>query len=105
MLTYKAYFAHVEDDWVHAQVLDFPGVLTCGKSVGEARELLADALVMMSEALLEEGRSLPTPDAGATLDDPDGDFSGLDEGEAWEEPIYLALTAGSRLAIAPRVAA
>ena len=105
MLTYKAFFARVEDEWVHTHLLDFPGVVTCGRTDAEARDLLADALVLMSEALLEEGRPLPPPDPAAALDDPEGDFAGLEEGATWEEPIHLIITAGSRLAIAPRVAA
>ena len=44
MLTYRAMFKFVQDG-VHAEILDFPGVITFGASQEEARWLLASALV------------------------------------------------------------
>ncbi len=44
MLTYKAMFKYLNEG-VHAEVLDFPGVITCGRDLEEARQLLASALV------------------------------------------------------------
>lgn len=49
MLTYKARYKYL-DDGVHAEVMDFPGVITCGTDVDEARRMLASALVDMAEA-------------------------------------------------------
>jgi len=74
------------DAGVHAEVLDFPGVITCGANLEEARRLLASALVDMAETNLLVGE--PLPKADPTRMDPDADI---------EEPIYLLLTAASRV--------
>lgn len=58
MLTYKAMYKYL-DKGVHAEVLDFPGAITCGESLEEARSLLASALVDMAETNLLHGESLP----------------------------------------------
>jgi len=93
MITYKAMYKFV-DDGVHAEVLDFPGVITFGPGLEEARRLLASALVDMAETNLLVGEPLPRPDPGLT--DPDSDM---------EEPIHLLLTAASRVEFVPRSAA
>lgn len=85
MLQYKAGYKFVNDG-VHAQVLDFPAVITCGADLEEARRLLALALVDLTETRLELGQPLPTPDPLAT--DPEMDL---------EEPIYLHLTASTEV--------
>lgn len=87
MLTYKAMYRFL-DQAVHAEVLDFPGVITCGANLEEARRLLASALVDMAETNLLAGEPLPLPDS--TRLDPDADV---------EEPIYLLLTATSRVTV------
>ena len=74
MLTYKAMYKFLEDG-VHGEVLDFAGVITCGKNLDEARYLLASALVDMAETNLLLGESLPTPnpqltDKEADLEEP-----------------------------------
>lgn len=46
MLTYKSMYKF-DRDGVHGEVLDFPGVITCGKDLEETRALLAGALVDM----------------------------------------------------------
>ena len=89
MLTYKAMYKEL-DAGIHAEVLDFPGVITCGHSLDEARRLLAGALVDMAESYWLEGDSLPRPDPERT--DPDADL---------EEPIHLLLTASSRVNTVP----
>lgn len=93
MLTYKAMFKYL-DEGVHAEVLDFPGVITFGKTLEEARKLLSSALVDMAETNLMYGEGLPRPDP--TRSDPDADL---------EEPIHLVLTAASRITLVPEVAA
>lgn len=90
MLTYKAMYKYLDED-IHAEVLDFPGVITFGKNLQEARRMLASALVDMAETSLLQGESLPRPDP--TCSDPDADI---------EEPIYLLLTAASRIALVPQ---
>jgi predicted RNase H-like HicB family nuclease len=89
MITYKATYKFVEGG-VSARALDFPGVITCGADLREAREMLAGALVDMAETHLMEGEALPRPDPMAT--DPESDI---------EEPIYLLLTAASQVQIIP----
>ena len=63
MLEYHAaYYKHMEDDgWYVVSVLDFPGVNTQGKTLREARNMVKDALQLMVECYLEEGRTLPKP--------------------------------------------
>jgi predicted RNase H-like HicB family nuclease len=67
------------DEGVHAEVLDFPGVISFGENLEEARRLLASALVDMAETNLLYGEPLPRPDP--TSSDPDADI---------EEPIHSA---------------
>ena len=54
MLTYKAMYKFL-DEGVHAEVLDFPGVISCGGHLEEARWLLASTLVDMAETVREGG--------------------------------------------------
>ena len=76
------------EDGVHAEVLDFPGVITFGATQEEARKSLTSALVDMAETNLLLGDPLPRPDPGCT--DPEADV---------EEPIHLLLTATTRVEI------
>jgi predicted RNase H-like HicB family nuclease len=80
MLTYKAMYKFL-DDGVHGEVLDFPGVITCGKDLAEARYLLASALTDMAETNLLYGEPLPLPNPSVT--DPEADL---------EEPIHCRQT-------------
>jgi predicted RNase H-like HicB family nuclease len=93
MLTYKAMYKYL-DEGVHAEVLDFPGVISFGKDLDEARRMLASALVDMAETNLLHGEPLPAPDP--TTSDPDADI---------EEPIHLLLSAASRVTVIPHGAA
>ena len=68
------------DDGVHGEVLDFPGAITCGRDLDEARSLLAGALVDMAETNLMVGENLPIPNPD--ISDPDADL---------EESIRLVL--------------
>lgn len=65
MITYKAMYKFLPDG-VHAQVLDFPGVISCGHDLAESRHLLASALVDMAGTALQLGEGLPRPDASVT---------------------------------------
>lgn len=93
MISYRAMYKFLEDG-VHAEVLDFPGVISCGKDLEEARQMLRSALVDMAETNLALGDTLPKPNPSAT--DPDADL---------EEPIHLLFTAASRVAEVPQDAA
>jgi predicted RNase H-like HicB family nuclease len=87
MLIYKAMYKFL-DDGVHGEILDFPGVLTCGKDLTEARRLLSFALVDMAETTLLEGESMPAPNS--LLSDEESDL---------EEPIYLILNASTKIRV------
>ena len=87
MLTYKAMYKYL-DEGVHAEALDFPGVITCGADLDEARCLLRSALVDMAETNLMRGEPLPSPDPSCT--DPEADM---------EEPIYLLVRAASHVSV------
>jgi len=80
MLTYRAMYKFL-DDGMHAEVLDFPGVISSGKGLDEARAMLRSALADMAETNLGVGEPLPNPCPSAT--DPEADL---------EEPIHLLLT-------------
>jgi hypothetical protein len=89
MLTYKATYKFLSDG-VHGEVLDFPGVITCGRDLDQTRDLLAGALVDMAETNLLLGEALPTPDPN--LSDAEADL---------EEPIHLILNASSKVKVVP----
>lgn len=89
MLTYKAMYKFVEGG-VHAEVLDFPGVITSGDTLDQARQMLAEALVDMAETNLLHGEPLPQPHPAAS--DPEADV---------EEPIHLLLRAASHVSVVP----
>ena len=89
MLKYKAAYQFVEGG-VHAHVLDFPGAITCGEDLAEARRMLTSALRDLAEYALEQGESLPRPDP--LLSDQDADI---------EEPIYLHLRASTAVETVP----
>ena len=83
MVQYKAGYKFV-DGGVHAQVLDFPGTISCGSDLDDARRMLGSALIDMAETRLELGEPLPPPDP--RVSDPEMDQ---------EEPIFLHLVASS----------
>lgn len=72
------------EDGVHGEVLDFAGVITCGKDLNETRRLLASALVDMAETNLSLGEPLPMPNSSLT--DSEADL---------EEPMTLDLGLGT----------
>lgn len=77
MITYRATYKYL-DDGVHAEVIDFPGVISCGADLDEARQMLSSALVDMAETNLLNNEPLPPTNPAAS--DPDADL---------EEPIHL----------------
>jgi predicted RNase H-like HicB family nuclease len=85
MLVYKSVYKW-EEGVCLGQVLDFPGTVSCGKTLDEARANLASALCDMAETNLLRGEPLPIPDP--TQIDPQADL---------EEPIYLVLQTGQQL--------
>jgi hypothetical protein len=93
MITYKAMYKFLNEG-VHGEVLDFPGTISWAENLESVRCSLASALIDMAETSLINGESLPTPNSQLT--DPEADL---------EEPIYLILTAASRIQIIPNLAA
>ncbi|MCW5981294.1 MAG: hypothetical protein KIT09_24635 [Bryobacteraceae bacterium] len=63
MLRYHvAYFLpHAPGEMVVAEALDFPGAVTQGFDLSDARLMIASALEDLAQALLEDGKALPVP--------------------------------------------
>jgi predicted RNase H-like HicB family nuclease len=87
MLTYKAAYKFTESICL-GEVLDFPGTVSFGHNLEEARSQLSAALADMAETNLLRGEPLPLPDSTRT--DPDADI---------EEPIYLLIQVGHQLSV------
>jgi predicted RNase H-like HicB family nuclease len=72
MRYHVAYFLPREDDrMVVAEVLDFPGVVSQGFDLADARLMIASALEDIAQMHLEEGKPLPVPNPDATAADAD----------------------------------
>ena len=56
---------------VVAEVLDFPGVVSQGFDLVDARLMIASALEDVAQMHLEEGKPLPMPNSEATAPDAD----------------------------------
>lgn len=63
MLRYHVafYLPQLPGEMVVAEALDFPGAVTQGFDLPDARLMIASALEDLAQALLEEGRPLPVP--------------------------------------------
>ena len=77
MLEYRAafYMPKKPGEMVVVDVLDFPGVLSQGFDLADARRMIASALEEMAETFLEEGKPLPSPNPA--LEDPEADLAEL----------------------------
>ena len=56
---------------VVAEVLDFPGAVSQGLDLTDARLMIAIALKDMAQVYLEEGKPLPVPNPNATAPEAD----------------------------------
>ena len=65
MFQYHAAFYEGESDWIVAKLLDFPGVLSQGKTLASARRMIRSALQELAESLLQKGEGLPSPNPKA----------------------------------------
>jgi predicted RNase H-like HicB family nuclease len=65
MLEYHAAYSEGEGGWYIVELLDFPGVLSQGKTLSSARRMIKDALKLMAESFLEDGQPLPLPNPKA----------------------------------------
>jgi predicted RNase H-like HicB family nuclease len=70
MLRYHVAFhlPRTPGEMVVAEALDFPGAVTQGFDLADARLMIASAMEELAQCLLEEGRALPTPDPDAVAD-------------------------------------
>ena len=89
MLIYKASYKYLQDG-IHGEVVDFPGVITFGRTIKETRKLLAGALVDMAETNILLGEALPAPNP--EMKDLEADF---------DEPIHLILNASTQVSVRP----
>ena len=55
-------------EMVVAEALDFPGAVTQGFDLADARLMIASAMEDLAQCLLEEGKPLPTPNPDAAAD-------------------------------------
>jgi predicted RNase H-like HicB family nuclease len=58
-LTLTAVFTSDEDGWTMAQLAEWPAVVTCGRTLEEARAMLLDAAREMIASYRDEGREPP----------------------------------------------
>jgi predicted RNase H-like HicB family nuclease len=62
------YLPHAAGEMVVAEALDFPGAVTQGFDLADARLMIASAMEDLAHGLLEEGKPLPTPAPDVTVD-------------------------------------
>ena len=74
MLQYHVAFflPRAKGEMVVAEALDFPGAVTQGFDLPDARLMIASALEDLAQSLLEEGKPLPAP--APELSDPGADL-------------------------------
>lgn len=65
------YLPRGQDRMVVAEVLDFPGVLSQGFDLPDARLMIASALEDIAQLHLDEGKPLPKPNPESTAPDAD----------------------------------
>lgn len=58
-LTLTAVFTPDENGWMMAQLAEWPAVITCGRTIEEARAMLLDAAQEMLASYHDEGREPP----------------------------------------------
>jgi predicted RNase H-like HicB family nuclease len=70
MLRYHVafYLPRAVGEMVVAEALDFPGAVTQGFDLPDARLMIASVMEDLAQGLLEEGKPLPTPNPDATAD-------------------------------------
>jgi predicted RNase H-like HicB family nuclease len=73
MLRYHVafYLPKSDGEMVVAEALDFPGAVTQGFDLPDARLMIASALEELAQLLLEEGKPLPVPAPDASAPDAD----------------------------------
>jgi predicted RNase H-like HicB family nuclease len=73
MLRYHVafYLPRAQGEMVVVEALDFPGAVTQGFDLPDARLMIASALEDLAQLLLEEGKPLPVPSEDAHSPDAD----------------------------------
>ena len=73
MLRYHVafYLPRAGEKMVVAEALDFPGAVSQGFDLADARLMISSALEDLAQMLLEEGKPLPGPNPEATAPDAD----------------------------------
>ena len=73
MLRYHVafYLPHGSEKMVVAEALDFPGAVSQGFDLADARLMISSAMEDLAQLLLEEGQPLPRPNAEAAAPDAD----------------------------------
>jgi predicted RNase H-like HicB family nuclease len=73
MLRYQVafHFPPAHGEMVIAEALDFPGAVSQGFDLPDARLMIAIAMEDLAELLLDEGKPLPTPNPDASATDAD----------------------------------
>ncbi len=73
MLRYHVafYLPRAGERMVVAEALDFPGAVSQGFDLADARLMISSALADLAQILLEEGKPLPRPDPDASAPDAD----------------------------------
>jgi predicted RNase H-like HicB family nuclease len=85
MLEYHAAYHRCGDGWYWVEVLDFPGVISQGRTLNSARRMIRDALRMMAEWYVADGKALPLPNAAVTGGE-NPDYQELLRVRFWIEP-------------------
>ena len=62
------YLPRAAGGMVVAEALDFPGAVTQGFDLPDARLMIASAMEDLAQCLLEEGKPLPVPNQAAAAD-------------------------------------
>jgi predicted RNase H-like HicB family nuclease len=65
------YLPKAPGEMVVAEALDFPGAVTQGFDLPDARLMIASAMEDLAQILLEEGKPLPVPNASAAAEEAD----------------------------------
>jgi predicted RNase H-like HicB family nuclease len=73
MLRYHVafYLPRAADRMVVAEALDFPGAVSQGFDLADARLMVSSALEDLAQVLLEEGKPLPRPNPDASAPEAD----------------------------------
>jgi predicted RNase H-like HicB family nuclease len=73
MLRYRVafYLPREEGKMVVAEALDFPGAVSQGFDLADARLMISSALEDLAQTLLEEGKPLPKPNPDASAPEAD----------------------------------